>query len=213
MPRGVSASAITQCPHLALAVLSATYRRLQAGEALRATRTEEDEHDAEDVEHDEEAPNFLVPLVAQIASSIRARAQGVDVEDAPPDEKILKAILGGLRSKTPAQREQAGRLYQAARRALPRGTPPSNCCLATCLAILALNTLVEVRRLGLPEPSDWLKRYILLLEETKDIFAGQIGPLVSQERKPKVAAVPTAVPTLRTDSSPLTFLRSQNRCP
>ena len=128
-----------------------------------------------DEEQDEGAPSFLVPLVAQMTSSIRARAQGVVAEDAPPDEKILKSILGGLRSKTPAQREQALRLYQAARRALPSGTVSSNCCLAACLAILALKTLAEVRRLGLLEPSDWLKRYILLLEETKDIFAGQIG--------------------------------------
>ena len=71
----------------------------------------------------------------------------------------------------------------------------------------------EVRRLGLLEPSDWLKRYILLLEETKDIFAGQIGPLVSQKREPEAAAIPTAVPTLRTESGPHTFLRSQSRSP
>ena len=166
-----------------------------------------------DEEQDEAPPSFLVPLVAQIASSIRARAQGVVAGDAPPDEKILKSILGGLRSRTPAQREQAVRLYQAARRALPSGTGSSNCCLAACLAILALKTLAEVRRLGLPEPSDWLKRYILLLEETKDILAGQISPLVSQESEPEAAVIPTAVPTLRTDSSPLAFLRSQSRSP
>ena len=80
----------------ALAILSTTYRRLRAGEALRATPAEED---AEDEELDESAPSFLVPLVAQIASSIRAKAQGAVAEDAPPDEKILKSILGGLRSK------------------------------------------------------------------------------------------------------------------
>jgi hypothetical protein len=58
-----------------------------------------------------------------------------------------------------------------------------------------------------------LKHYILLLEETKDIFAGQIGPLVSRERELEAAAIPTVVPTLKTESSPLTVLRSQSRSP
>ena len=156
----------------ALAVLSATYRRLQAGEALRAPPVEED---AVDEEQELDAPNFLVPLVAQIAVSLRAKAQGAVADDVPPDEKILKNILGGLRSKTAPQREQAARLYCAARRALPDGAGPATCCLAACLALIALKTLEEVRRLGLPQPSDWLKRYVLLLEETGAIFAGQIG--------------------------------------
>ena len=194
----------------ALAVLSATYRRLQAGEALKAPPAEED---AVDEEQDLGAPNFLVPLVAQIAVSLRAKAQAAVADDAPPDEKILKNILGGLRSKTGAQREQAARLYCAARRALPDGAGSANCCLAACLALIALKTLAEVRRLGLPQPSDWLKRYVLLLEETGAIFAGQIGPLVTQEREPEVAAVSTVVPSLKTESSPLMFLRSQSRSP
>ena len=194
----------------ALAVLSATYRRLQTGEALKAPPAEED---AVDEEQDLGAPNFLVPLVAQIAVSLRAKAQAAVADDAPPDEKILKNILGGLRSKTGAQREQATRLYCAARRALPDGAGSTNCCLAACLALIALKTLAEVRRLGLPQPSDWLKRYVLLLEETGAIFAGQIGPLVTQEKEPEVAAVSIVVPSLKTESSPLMFLRSQSRSP
>ena len=194
----------------ALAVFSATYRRLRANEALRAPLAEDD---AADEEQELDAPNFLAPLVAQIALSIRAKAQGVVVEDTPPDEKTLKAILGSLKRKTAAQREQAARLFRAARRALPDGAGLSNCCLAACLAILALKTLAEIDRLKFPDPDDWLRRYISFLEEADVVFTGQIGPLVSQEREPAKATISTAVPSLKTDSSSNATLRSQNRCP
>jgi hypothetical protein len=124
----------------ALAVLSATYRRLQAGEALRAAPTEED---AVDDEQELEAPNFLVPLVAQIAISIRAKAQGAVVEDVPPDEKILKSILGGLRSKTPPKESRPP--TSTAKRVVP-----SHAILCTAAALLHSDSQINVAVIGNP---------------------------------------------------------------
>ena len=194
----------------ALAVFSATYRRLRAHQAVTAPLAEDDVADAESRL---EAPNFFAPLAAQIALSIQAKAQGVVVDGTPPDDKTLRKILGGLKRKTTAQREQAARLFQAARRALPDGASLSSCCLAACFALLALNTLSEISRLELPCPDEWLRRFISFLEEADVVFSGQIGLLVSQERGPVEATVSTTVPTLKTDSSSSASLRSQNRCP
>ena len=194
----------------ALAVFSATYRRLRANQAVTAPLAEDDVTDAESRL---EAPNFFAPLAAQIALSIQAKAQGVVVDGTPPDDKTLRKILGGLKRKTTAQREQAARLFQAARRALPDGASLSSCCLAACFALLSLNTLSEISRLELPCPDEWLSRFISFLEEADVVFSGQIGLLVSQERGPVEATVSTTVPSLKTDSSSSASLRSQNRCP
>ena len=196
----------------ALAVLSATYRRLHAHDAPKGPV---DEDDAQDAEHELDAPNFLAPMLARIALAIHAKAQAVVVDDAAPDEKTLKVILGSLKRKSDLEREQAARLYRAARRALPNGAAFSQYCLAASLAILALKTMKEIDRLKLPEPDVWLGRYTLLLEEAAvgPIFTGQIGPMVAQEREPPKVAVSTAVPSLKTESSHNATLHNQNRSP
>ena len=194
----------------ALAVFSATYRRLRANQAVTAPLAEDD---VIDIEIGLETPNFFAPLVAQIALSIKAKAQNAAVDDTPPDDRTLRRILGGLRKKTAAQREQGVRLFKAARRALPDGASLESCCLAASFALLSLNTLSEISRLELPCPDEWLGRFISFLEEADVVFSGQIGLLVSQERGPVEATVSTAVPSLKTDSSAGAFLRSQNRSP
>lgn len=89
----------------ALAVLSASYRRLQAGGEPGTTLTMEDEQEDE---QEAEIPTFLVPLLAQLVSAIYAKARSVDAEVVHPDEKALRMILG--KNKTPAQKGQAVRL-------------------------------------------------------------------------------------------------------
>ena len=194
----------------ALAVFSAAYRRLRANQAVTAPLAEDD---VIDIEMGLETPNFFAPLVAQIALSIKAKAQNAAVDETPPDDRTLRKILGGLRKKTAAQREQGVRLFKAARRALPDGASIESCCLAASFALLSLSTLSEFSRLELPCPDEWLGRFISFLEEADVVFSGQIGLLVSQERGPVEATVSTAVPSLKTDSSFGAFLRSQNRSP
>ena len=204
----------------ALARLSGSFRRLQAGGTVESTLGLWDEGRPEE---GLVPPRFLLPLLSALAVALFERARRISANSGAPSRSVMGRILGGRGGE--GRRALALRLFQRARGLLVSRTDDDTVGLATALALVALESTAEVARLkiggtsGQNDGSSWLTAILPYLEATRPAFVGKLSLLVDTERSrgapgpPAGAAASGGAPLLDTQTDELKRLARVNRAP